>query len=506
MAMPAHKKREAAEILFEMARERDLYRYYQPSSPPHFAPDHVPRSSYDTALSAFAQLATLRSNTRRALISLIDRTNEYILAEATQTLSLQSGLVYNDQNDIWFGCSTLPRSQGLCEKALETLPSSKLQRLLPLVINDLTQDDKFKDRSFVTSRLSLRFYAAMPIITKAGFNIGSLCVMDDKPRDGLSDVEIGFLGDMAITIMAHLEIGRVKEEHRRSKKMVKGLGLFVEGASTLHEWWLLDVRNDRALRQTGSNGREAPAVARAEPAGELRPLLAPQMDCNKTSIALNIGDQNTLAFPTPESSSTPAREPDESPIQSTGDDQHSANPSQSFRTSTADLQEIMLPENLKEMFSRAGNIIRECIEVDGAIFLDASIGTFRGHIGESHTILNQLEIIEGRSQGSAISSSEEEYWGGGNNEAEGSRVSLNGSYESQMSRKPLTHGVKEKEKMCGILGFSTAEKCSLRGDKAPENYVPIEEAFLYRLLYRYPRGQVFNLGRDGPVISIPSDT
>jgi hypothetical protein len=329
--------------------------------------------------------------------------------------------------------------------------------------------------------------------------------MDDKPRDGLSDVEIGFLGDMAITIMAHLEMGRVKEEHRRSEKMVKGLGLFVEGASTLREW-LLDVRNDRALRQTGSDGtREAPTVARAEPAGELRPLLAPQVDCDKTSIALNMGDQSALAFPTPESSSTPAREPDVSPIPSTGDDQHSANPSQSFRTSTADLQETMLPENLKEMFSC--NIIRECVEVDGAIFLDASIGTFGGHTGESYTILGQSEITEGRSQGSAVSSSEEEHWGAGTSEAEGSRVSLDGSYASQVSRKPLTHGVKEKEKMCGILGFSTAEKCSLRGDKAPENYyVPIEEAFLHRLLHKYPRGQIFNLGRDGPVISIPSNT
>lgn len=75
----------------------------------------------------------------------------------------------------------------------------------------------------------------MPICTKAGFNIGSLCVLDDKPRDVLSDVEIRFLGDMVITIMAHLEIGRVKEEYRRSEKMVKGLGLFVEGGSTLRE-------------------------------------------------------------------------------------------------------------------------------------------------------------------------------------------------------------------------------------------------------------------------------
>ena len=53
--------------------------------------------------------------------------------------------------------------------------------------------------------------------------------MDDTPREGLNDVELRFLDDMAVTIMAHLEMTRVKEAHRRSEKMVKGLGIFVEG-------------------------------------------------------------------------------------------------------------------------------------------------------------------------------------------------------------------------------------------------------------------------------------
>ncbi|KAI9771346.1 MAG: hypothetical protein M1840_002316 [Geoglossum simile] len=150
-------------------------------------PVHVPQSSYDTTLSAFAQLATLRLNTRRALISLIDQTNQYILAEATQTLSLQSDTVHNDQDELWFGCTTLSRSQGLCEKALGIRPSSKdglrakAQRLRPLIISDLSRDDAFKGHPFVISHLSLRFYAAIPISSKSDFNIGTLCVFDDKP-------------------------------------------------------------------------------------------------------------------------------------------------------------------------------------------------------------------------------------------------------------------------------------------------------------------------------------
>jgi signal transduction histidine kinase len=439
------------------------------------------------------------------------------------------------------------------------LPSPKPRKLLPLIINDLTQDGKFKDRSFVTSRPSLRFYAAMPICTRAGFNIGSLCVLDDKPRDGLSDVEIRFLGDMVITIMTHLETDRVKEEHRRSEKMVKGLGLFVEGGSTLREWWI-EVGNDKALRQHGSkDGAEAqsnensrpqpdldpkstpndhisatkttgpevvgqlesldnysplpqpkpavdtPAKVQAEPAVELRHLLAMHRDYDEISTAPNLGSQKSLSFPTPASSAsaTPPREQDASPIRSTGDDQRSTNSNQNVRTSTANLQETMLSENLKEMFSRASNIIRECIEVDGTIFLDASIGTFGGHTGESHNRLGRSELVGGGSQESIISNSEEEHWRVPASGAETSGGSPAGSFVSQLPKKTLTDRVEETEKTCGILGFSTKEKCSLEGDEASENYVPVAEAFLQRLLHKYPRGQVFNLG---PFISSTNDT
>jgi len=171
-----------------------------------------------------------------------------------------------------------------------------------LIINDLTEDDEFKGRPFVTSRPSLRFYATMPISTKAGFNIGSLCVMDDKPRDGMSDVQIRFLGDMAITIMAYLEMGRVKgEEHRRSEKMVKGLGLFVEGGSTLREWWL-EVGNDKAWRQQGSkDGAEAQSNGNSRPEPDLDPKSTSkeQISATKTTGPKVAGRFEPLDNPSP---------------------------------------------------------------------------------------------------------------------------------------------------------------------------------------------------------------
>lgn len=516
----------------------------------------MPRSSYDTTLSAFAQLATLRLNTRRALISLIDRTNQYILAEATQTLSLQSDSVHNYQDELWFGCTTLPRSQGLCEKALEILPSSKLQRLFPLIINDLTRDEQFKDRPFVTSHLSLQFYAAIPISTKSGFNIGTLCVMDDKPRQGLSDVEIRFLGDLAITIMAHLEMAKVKEEHRRSEKMIKGLGIFVEGKSTLREW-RLEVGNNKVSRHQGLRyGPEAqrsektrpqpdldprstfkenisaskamePKVARqfksldnplslsqpkqvdtqakghAVPTVELGPPLALQRGRGEVLTASNLGTQETPVLST---SANLTSALDVSSTATTGADQRPAGSKKNLRTSTEDLQETMLPANLKDIFSRASNIIRECTEVDGTIFLDASIGTFGGHVGEPHNRPGLSETLGGQSQESIISSSEGERSETPIGDAETSEGSPARNYASQLPKTTLNEGCAGKKKMCGVLGVSTEEKSSLEGDVASEHYVPVAEAFLQRLLHKYPHGQVFNLDEGGPNISSTNDT
>ena len=479
---------------------------------------------------------TLRLNTRRALISLIDRSNQYILAEATQTLSLQSDSVHNPQGELWFGRTTLSRSRGLCEEALKIVPASTTRKLLPLVVSDLTRDDRFKDRPFVTSRPSLRFYAAVPISTQ-GFNIGSLCVLDDNPRDGLSDIETGILADMAIAIMDHLEEGRVKEEHRRSEKMVKGLGLFVEGGSALHKWWL-ETGHDETWRRRGSNdgadGRSTEdsgprpdsgpnsaseehisaseavqvKVARQfdspEPVVESQPPVVTQGDCDDTSAPPKLGDERTLSNSTAALTATAVQGQEAPPIKSKREDQHSADSNRGPKASAPDLQEFMLSENVKRMFSRASNIIRECIEVDGTIFLDASIGTFGGHTGESRAGLGRSEEKR-RSQGSATSSSEEEHWETYASDSETLEMSSVGRDVDQLPRSLSTDPSEQTKKMCGILGFSTAESCTLEGNDHSDSYVPVGEAFLQRLLYKYRHGHVFNLSESYSAVPSTSD-
>jgi hypothetical protein len=214
------------------------------------------------------------------------------------------------------------------------------------------------------------------------------------------------------------------------------------------------------------------------------------------------GTQETLVS---RISATLASAQDASPTPSTGPDQRPAGSKQNLKTSTEDLQETVLSENLKDVFSHASNIIQECIEVERTIFLDASIGTFGGYVDESNNRLGQSESIEGQSQESIISNSEEEHWEtptGDTDTSEGSPVY---SYPSQLPKKTLNERWAGKKKMCRILGFSTEENSSLEGDKASEQYAPVVEAFLYRLLYKYPHRQVFNLDKGSLVISSMND-
>ena len=188
-------------------------------------PPSGPSPSEDKALTAFAQLGALRLNARRCLISFFDRKNGYILAEATRTLSLQTGQAQLDEDKLYWGTSVFPKRASICYRTVnlplpsKTSPESS-DDVPTLVVNDLALDGRFKNLGCVAGPPYSRFYAGVPIRSPAGHSIGTYCVFDDNPREGVSAVEIAFLKDMAITVMRHLQMARATDDQRRGGLMV----------------------------------------------------------------------------------------------------------------------------------------------------------------------------------------------------------------------------------------------------------------------------------------------
>jgi GAF domain-containing protein len=141
----------------------------------------------DGALDAYAETIIWRLRAAHAMVSLVDRGHQYFLAGAVRETHLEQE---DDEDDVvtqkqWFGCDSVPTPGGLCENTLSL--NSSAEEYPCFVVNDLTQDDRFKDLPVVNGEVSsYRFYAGTPITTSHGINIGSLFMFDTKARDGLS--------------------------------------------------------------------------------------------------------------------------------------------------------------------------------------------------------------------------------------------------------------------------------------------------------------------------------
>jgi signal transduction histidine kinase len=83
-----------------------------------------------------------------------------------------------------------------------------------MVVPDATKDDRFFDNPFVTGHPDIRFYAGMPLINPEGFKLGTLCVIDQKPKS-LSESQLLSLRVLGKQVMKQMELRRKLGELQR---------------------------------------------------------------------------------------------------------------------------------------------------------------------------------------------------------------------------------------------------------------------------------------------------
>lgn len=143
-----------------------------------------------------------------------------------------------DVNRQWFkSCRGLPmretpRSMSFCAHAIH--------RDNALVIPDALRDERFVDNPLVTGEPHIRFYAGYPLKAPTGHNVGTLCVIDTRPRT-MSAADLDSLRDLAYLTEVELRESdlhqalEIKRENDERRALEYGAASILGRTSTLEE-------------------------------------------------------------------------------------------------------------------------------------------------------------------------------------------------------------------------------------------------------------------------------
>ncbi|MCY7375769.1 MAG: PAS domain S-box protein [Pyrinomonadaceae bacterium] len=157
-------------ILNEAKRIKELESYHILDTPPEQAYDDI------------IQLAAEICKTPMAMVSLIDNNRQWF------------------KSKIGLEPAELPRAAAFCSHAI-------LQPDRILLIENAPTDIRFADNPLVTGEPHIRFYAGAPLVARNGEALGTLCVIDKKPRR-LSEKQKLSLRVLARQVVAQMELRR----------------------------------------------------------------------------------------------------------------------------------------------------------------------------------------------------------------------------------------------------------------------------------------------------------
>jgi len=86
-----------------------------------------------------------------------------------------------------------------------------------MVVPDAQADPRFKNSQLVVGPPHIRFYAGAPLVTTEGFRLGTLCVIDSRPRAMLTLEEQATLRDLAAMVVNEFESRRIHQDSKSNE-------------------------------------------------------------------------------------------------------------------------------------------------------------------------------------------------------------------------------------------------------------------------------------------------
>ena len=140
-----------------------------------------------------------------------------------------AAITFVDTDRQWFKArvgipvSQTPRSVAFCSHAIGKDGI--------FVVGDAEKDAAFRDNPHVTGDPHIRFYAGAPLLSREGHALGTLCVIDSRPRTLTSD-QLNALDALRRQVEAQLELRRRIAELKISNENVQKLTAMMPLCST----------------------------------------------------------------------------------------------------------------------------------------------------------------------------------------------------------------------------------------------------------------------------------
>jgi hypothetical protein len=165
-------------------------------------PEMIAPSSYPVPRTETDRLRALRS------YKILDTKPEERFDDLTQLAAIICGVPISlitliDADRQWFKSKVgldlqeTPRAQAFCTHAI--------MQPQTFVVPDATQDERFANNPLVTGDPGIRFYAGSPLATADGHLLGTMCVIDRKPRT-LTDDQKKALELLGRQVVANMEL------------------------------------------------------------------------------------------------------------------------------------------------------------------------------------------------------------------------------------------------------------------------------------------------------------